>query len=260
MAYQAQVEMVYSLTELSAGYGNTPVLDRLSWELTRGSFFSVLGPSGSGKTLFLKVLAGLVPPTLGSVLVHGNRLETMGRSELAIFRSKLGMTFQKDGLFDSLTCLENLLFPLSERGVSRTKEAQKKAEKALDEVGLAGQGALRVFEMSGGMQKRLGIARALLFSPEVILYDEPTAGLDPVTARSIYQLILDMKSLHGMSVVMVTSDVKAAFLCSNRIGLLWKGRFEMAGSVAEVKASQNEAVSQFFHARLQGPLTENFDR
>jgi phospholipid/cholesterol/gamma-HCH transport system ATP-binding protein len=258
MTAQSQVESVYSLSQVSAGYGGELVLDRISWDLPAGSFFSVLGPSGAGKTLFLKVLAGLISPIRGSVLVHGKPLAGLSRAELRAFRAKLGMTFQKDGLFDSLTCFENLLFPLRERGVS-SAIAAKKVDKALDEVGLKGQGPLRVFEMSGGMQKRLGIARALLSSPEVILYDEPTAGLDPVTARSIYQLILDMKSLHEMSVVMVTSDVRAAYLCSSRIGLLWKGRFEMTGSVAEVRASKNPAVNQFFHARLQGPLTENFD-
>ena len=166
------------------------------------------------------------------------------------------MTFQKDGLFDSLSCADNLRFPLTERLVLTTAEREKRVEKALEEVGLKGQGRLMVHEMSGGMQKRLGIARALLFSPSVILYDEPSAGLDPITARSINELITQMRETHGMTIVVVTSDLNQARQLCDQVGLLWKGKFEQVGGQTAMENSKNPAVHQFFHALGEGPLTE----
>src|SRR5690606_34816237 len=149
--------------------------------------------SGAGKTLFLKALAGLAPLFSGSVRFEGQDVAGMAPRDRAAFLSHVGMTFQRDGLFDSLTCAENLAFPLRERCKLNPVDCEQRVRRALEAVGLRGQGGLFVHEMSGGMQKRLGIARALLFSPKAILYDEPAAGLDPITARSINELILGMR-------------------------------------------------------------------
>jgi phospholipid/cholesterol/gamma-HCH transport system ATP-binding protein len=247
---------LYVLKNVRCGFGSYSVLKGLDWTLEFGHTFAVLGPSGEGKTLFLKALAGLVPQYGGSIAFRGVELRQMTSAQRLAFRLSIGMTFQKDGLFDSLSCADNLRFPLRERLVLTTAEREKRVEKGLEEVGLAGQGRLMVHEMSGGMQKRLGIARALLFSPAVILYDEPSAGLDPITARSINELILQMREAHQMTVVVVTSDLSQARQLADQMGLLWKGRFEQMGSRQTLEHSSNAAVHQFFHASPQGPLTE----
>ncbi len=250
------LEKVFSVQALRAGYGAQKVLKGLEWELVAGECYAILGPSGEGKTLLFKILAGLHAPQSGAVKFFGKDLRKMSEAELRVFRESIGMTFQKDGLFDSLTCADNLRFPLDERLKLPRKEREKRVDAALEGVGLAGQGKLFVHEMSGGMQKRLGIARALLFSPKVILYDEPAAGLDPITARTINELIRQMRERYQMTVVMITSDLAQAHQVCDRMGLIWKGRFEEQGSWSALRASSNPAVHQFLHALPKGPLTQ----
>jgi phospholipid/cholesterol/gamma-HCH transport system ATP-binding protein len=243
---------------LAAGYQGHCTLEGLDWHLEPGSAFGVVGPSGGGKTLFLKVLAGLVAPIAGEVRFHGKALSTFTREERKDFRRRVAMTFQKDGLFDSMTCAQNLDFPLSERTALTAKERARRIDQSLEEVGLSGQGALLVHEMSGGMQKRLGIARALLFSPEVVLYDEPSAGLDPITSQSILELVSEMRKAHQMSVVLVTSELAKAETFCDTLGLLWQGKFEEVGTASALMRSKNPATHQFFHALGEGPLSESF--
>jgi phospholipid/cholesterol/gamma-HCH transport system ATP-binding protein len=245
---------VFALKSLRCGYGGVPVLRGLEWTLEPGASFAILGPSGEGKTLLLKALAGLIPDYQGSIRFHGAELREMNAAARRQFRLSIGMTFQKDGLFDSLSCGDNLRFALQERLKLTPREREGRVLKALDAVGLKGQGALLVHEMSGGMQKRLGIARALLFSPEVILYDEPSAGLDPITARAINELILQVRDTAKMTLVVVTSDLSQARQLSTQMGMLWKGKFEEQGT--GLARSKNPAVHQFFHALPDGPLTE----
>ncbi len=247
---------VYSVQSLRAGYGAQKVLKGLDWQLESGESFAILGPSGEGKTLFFKLLSGLRSAQSGSVKFQGKDLRKMSEAERRAFRENIGMTFQKDGLFDSLSCADNLRFPLNERLKLSRKDREKRVEAALEGVGLAGQGKLLVHEMSGGMQKRLGIARALLFSPKVILYDEPAAGLDPITARTINELIRQMRDRFQMTVVMITSDLGQAHQVCDRMGLMWNGKFEEQGSWASLRASKNPVVHQFLHALPEGPLTE----
>lgn len=247
---------VYSVQSLRAGYGAQKVLKGLDWELEAGESFAILGPSGEGKTLLFKLLSGLRSAQSGSVKFQGKDLRKMSEAERRTFRENIGMTFQKDGLFDSLTCADNLRFPLNERLRLSRKEREKRVEEALEGVGLAGQGKLFVHEMSGGMQKRLGIARALLFSPRVILYDEPAAGLDPITSRTINELIRQMRDRYQMTVVMITSDLDQARQVCTRMGLMWNGRFEEQGTWSSLRASKNPVVHQFLHALPDGPLTE----
>ena len=246
---------LFRFQSLRAGYAEKAILKGLDGEIAAGEAFAVLGPSGEGKTLLLKVLAGLVPYR-GTLEFEGREVRTLNRPERKVLRESLAMTFQKDGLFDSLTCGDNLRFPLNERLKLGRKEREKRVESALEDVGLKGQSRLFVHEMSGGMQKRLGIARALLFSPRVVLYDEPAAGLDPITARSINDLILSMRDKYAMTLVLVTSDLLQARQLCTRMALLWKGAFEQVGSFTALKQSSNPAARQFFSAQAQGPLTE----
>jgi phospholipid/cholesterol/gamma-HCH transport system ATP-binding protein len=238
-----------------SGLSGHSVLKGIHLEIPRGETFALIGPSGEGKTVLLKLMAGLLRPDRGEVLFQGVALVDLSARRRSLFSRRIGMTFQKSGLFDSLTCAQNLDFPLRELTALSQAERERKIEKALEEVGLVGQGALMVHEMSGGMQKRLGIARALILSPEAILYDDPTAGLDPITSRSILELILEMKRKYEMTVVLVTSQPDQAYRMADRIGFLYKGDFLQIGSSEIIQASSQPVVKQFVGGLLEGPLT-----
>lgn len=199
-----------------------------------------LGPSGSGKSVLLKTLAGLLPPSEGKYKINSD---------------DLGMLFQKNALFDSLNCIENLLFPLKERRGIDGKEAFDLASKMLESVGLKGNEKLFPDEISGGMQKRLGIARALIVRPQVILYDEPTAGLDPITSRIIADLILELRKTSDTTVLTVINDVQRAYQLADRIFFLAQGRLIESGSPDETRNSHDPIVRQFIRGDKHGPLT-----
>lgn len=221
-----------------------PVLSRISFEVPRGGSFVVLGQSGVGKSVLLKILANLIVPDEGTVAIESRNI---------------GMLFQKNALFDSLTVYENLDFTLRERTSLKSAERKQKIAKFLEWVGLPGTDKLFPDELSGGMQKRLGIARALIVAPEVLFYDEPTAGLDPITSRIIAELILRLKHELGTTIVVVTSDVLRAFQMADRIGLLMKtpeGAVLLdAGTPDEARAHHDEAIQQFLRGKTKGPLT-----
>lgn len=247
--------LMIDLQDIFLRWKGTPVFEGLNLQIPAGESFGIIGPGGVGKTVLLKMMAGLIPPTTGKAFfgtIQVDHLPLSRRKELA---KRLAMTFQRSGLFDSLTAAQNLGFPLSELGVSR-EESHARITQALKDVGLEGQGALFPHEMSGGMQKRLGIARALVVIPEVILYDDPTAGLDPITSRSIVELILEVKEKYQQTIVVVSSDVKVAYALSQRIGFLFQGRFLEMGSVESIRRSPHAVVAQFVNGLLEGPLSE----
>lgn len=200
----------------------------------------LIGPSGGGKSVLLKMIAGLLQASTGSVRLGS---------------TNIGMLFQKNALFDSFTVQENLLFPLKERLKIRGKEAEKKAAEFLDAVGLAGCEKLFPDEISGGMQKRLGIARALVVEPKIILYDEPTAGLDPITSKTIAELIQTLKLKTKSTLLTVTNDVQRAYQIGDRIFLLAQGKLFPGGTPAEVSASSEPELRQFIYGLKNGPLT-----
>ena len=203
----------------------------------------LLGPSGSGKSVLLKMVAGLLPCEEGSI-----QLKT----------EDIGMLFQKNALFDSLTVEENLLFPLEERKGLVGAPAKARAKHFLRAVGLEGNENQYPDEISGGMQKRLGIARALIVEPRVILYDEPTAGLDPITSKSIAQLILDLRKEVGSTLFTVTNDIKRAYQLGARICLLALGHLVDGGSPEKVQSSKDPGMRQFIYGLKNGPLTAAF--
>lgn len=229
---------------LAKGFGDSPVLGRVSFSVEAGSAYVVLGASGSGKSVLLKCLAGLLTPDRGHVTIAS---------------SNVGMLFQNNALFDSLTVEDNLLFPLAERLGITGSAARERASALLDAVGLTGTEALMPASLSGGMQKRLGIARALIVEPQVLLYDEPTAGLDPITSRMIAELIVSLRKARGTTIVAVTSDVMRAFQLADRIGLLVRtaegSDLIDIGTPEDARASSSPAVRQFIHGLQEGPLT-----
>lgn len=225
------------------------VLHNVTFQVERGQTYVILGQSGSGKSVLLKILAGLLTPDEGHV-----RIQSRNR----------GMLFQKNALFDSLTASENLDFPLREKSQLNLSQRKEKIQYFLKSVGLEGCENLFPHELSGGMQKRLGIARALIIEPEVIFYDEPTAGLDPITSRMIVDLIIEMKKKHSTTIVAVTSDVLRAFQMADQLGLLVRthtgAHLIPAGTPQQAKASTDPAIQQFIQGLTSGPLTNDLDK
>lgn len=249
---------IFELENVSFSYDTAvgkDLFDAVDLKLMRGEALVILGPSGEGKSTLLKMMAGLVEPQKGTVKFEGESLYDVSAKKRKEIMRRIGMTFQNSGLFDSLSCGENLRFPLEE---AKSDPAKRKATvaKALDEVGLSGIENLRTHEISGGMRKRVGIARALILSPEVIFYDDPTAGLDPITSDAISDLILDVRKKYQMTVVFVTADLHQAFRVADRIAFLYKGKFIQVGTAEEIKRSQNPVVNQFVNGLLKGPLTD----
>ncbi|MCB0386566.1 MAG: ATP-binding cassette domain-containing protein, partial [Bdellovibrionales bacterium] len=198
------------LNNLGISFGGERLLSGISLALAKGEVFVLVGPSGQGKSVLLKMMAGILEPTEGEVLVEDKNLYTTSFSERTEIMHRMGMLFQKNALFDSLTCADNIAFPLRE--VSRMSEIEitKRIDYFLEEVGIPHARNLFPDEISGGMQKRLGIARALALDPEIIFYDDPTAGLDPITSKRIIELIIRLKKKKNSTVIAITNDMNRA--------------------------------------------------
>lgn len=217
------------------------ILKKIDLFVKKGESIVILGMSGSGKSVLLKIISGLLTPTEGTVQLSNQNL---------------GMLFQQNALFDSLTVEENLLFPLKEKLKITGPKARSLASEFLEAVGLSNTQKLRPSELSGGMQKRLGIARALIVEPEIILYDEPTAGLDPITSRMIAQLIIDLQKKHQSTLVTVTNDVRRAQQLGDQIYLLAEQSLISAGNREEILDSKNPYIKQFVRGALEGPFSK----
>lgn len=243
-----------ALENVTVKFGTTDRLKSVHLAVGRGETLAVMGPSGSGKSLLLKVMVGLVSPTSGVVYVDGRDLSALSTREVVSRNSRIGMLFQRNALFDSMTALENVCFPQIEtHGVSE-KEAIEFSKELLSSVGLAAAAERYPAEMSGGMQKRLGIARALALRPEFLLFDDPTAGLDPITSRSIMRLIKELQVQTRATVVVVTNEVARAYQVADRMLLTFSGEAVDVGSPAEAREHRDPRVRQFLKGETEGPL------
>lgn len=243
------------LKNVSMSFSGEPLFSSLSLQIHEGECFVLVGPSGVGKSLVLKLFAGLIPPHEGEVWVKGQRFRDLDSEKKHELQLKMGMLFQKNALFDSMKVGENIGFPLSE---VRHMEAQKINERIdyfLNEVGLSHAKDLYPDEISGGMQKRLGIARALALDPEIIFYDDPTAGLDPITSHKIADLIQKLQEQKRSTVVLITNDMARAFQMADRIGVFVQGELIITGTVEQTKKHSDPRVRQFIRGNLEGPLT-----
>lgn len=245
------------LLSVSSALNNEVILNDVNLKVFSGEIFTVVGPSGQGKSVLLKIMAGLLPPSSGEVLIWGRSFFHLKKKEQDQVRRKMGMLFQKNALFDSLTALENIEFPLEEAGIVPSSKLKDRAKFFLREVGLGEAETLMPDEMSGGMRKRLGIARALALDPEIIFYDDPTAGLDPITSRKIVDLIIRLNWEKGSTAVVVTNEMNRAYQMGGRIGVLIKGELIITGTADETRMHKDPRVHQFVRGELDGPLTES---
>lgn len=244
------------LQDVSIYMGTKAIFESVSLKIAEGECVVVIGPSGQGKTILLKLMAGLIAPSAGKVIVDGNDLLTLRGDAKSELLKKVGMLFQKNALFDSLTCGENIAFPLRETTKLDESEIQSRVDRFLEAVAIPHAKNLYPDEISGGMQKRLGIARALATDPKIIYYDDPTAGLDPITSRNIIRLIQDLKKTSGSTVVAITNDMNRAYQMADRIIMAVDGQIIVTGSPEETQRHPDPRVHQFIRGALDGPLTQ----
>jgi len=232
----------------------TPVLQGVSFEVPEGSIYALIGPGASGKSVLLKILAGLVVPDTGRVQIGEDVITELDELGLAGARKSIGMLFQNYALFDFMTVGQNVAFPLTRLfDMSEAEIAERVAER-LERVALPGFEPRLPAGLSGGQKKRVGVARATVARPRVLLYDEPTAGLDPVTSQKIYNLIREEQRAHGATAVVISSDVHGVLTIADRVGMLHRGRLVFDGSVEGARSAGAPEVRQFVHGLTEGPL------
>ncbi len=242
------------LTNLYKAFGSQTVLNGLNLSVPNGKITAVIGPSGEGKSVMLKHMIGLLTPDQGDVLVDGTSILGLGRTELNRVREKFAMVFQNAALFDSMTVYENVAFPLEEKTSFSRDEINARVETALREVGLKEVNRKYPDELSGGMKKRVGLARALLLEPQIVLFDEPTTGLDPVIRRAIHQLIKETQAKFGFTAVIVSHDIPDIFEVAHHVAMLYRGEILQFGTPDEIQGSNHPVVRQFITGSLDGPI------
>lgn len=238
---------VIEIEHLKKSFGSNEVLQDITLKLKRGENLVVLGKSGSGKSVLIKCLVGLIEPDSGTLNVLGKCIDELDRDKLNEMRSKIGFLFQSAALYDSMSVRENLEFPLKRKLRNESKEKiDSLVKEALENVGLAEAIDKMPSELSGGMRKRVGLARTLILKPDIMLYDEPTTGLDPVTSREISRLILEVQKKYTTSSIIITHDMDCARITANRMVVLRDGKCFAEGTFQELKASENHWVRSFF--------------
>ena len=235
-------------------FGSRPILNGLNLGIPEGMITIVLGPSGTGKSVLIKHLIGLLFPDYGDILVHGRSVPHMTTSQLLEMRQKFGILFQDGALFGSMNIFDNVAFPLRQNTDMPEDRIAHVVNQRLGEVGMGHAGGLMPNELSGGMRKRAGFARALVTEPEIVIFDEPDSGLDPVRTALLCDLIRDMHARHGGTYIVITHDIASLHQIGQYISVLWKGRIVQAGGREEMFSSENPFVRQFLNRRSEGPL------
>lgn len=240
--------MVINISHLNKSFGNNHVLKDFGLILNRGEIMVVLGKSGSGKSVLIKCIIGLLEPESGFIEVLGENIISLDHDALDKVRAKVGFLFQSNALYDSMTVRENLEFPLRRHWIQVTQqEVDAMVGEALDDVGLGHTIEMMPAELSGGMQKRIALARTLILKPEIILYDEPTAGLDPITGREIIDLIMHIRKKYGSSALIISHDMNCVRLTADRVIVLFDGKPYAMGTYQTLQGSTDPHVQQFFN-------------
>src|SRR4030088_3380609 len=234
-----------SVRDLRVNYGEREILHGISFDVNRGETLVILGGSGSGKSTLLRTLVGLEKPSSGEIWIKGQNIAAISQSEMDAIRKKIGMSFQGGALFGSMTVGENVALPLREHTKLEDSTIEIILRLKLDQVGLAGFEDYMPSELSGGMKKRAAVARALAMDPEMLFFDEPSAGLDPIIAAGIDQLILELKRAFKMTIIVVTHELASAFLIADRMVLAGQGNVEAIGTVDEMRSRTQPSLRQF---------------
>ena len=248
-------EPMIKVVDLYKAFGPKKVLQGANLEIHKGESMVVLGGSGTGKSVLIKCIIGILKADAGEVYVAGQEVISMKEFQLNEMRKKFGMLFQGGALFDSLSVWENVGFGLKQHSRLSDKEIKERAVEKLKLVGLFNVENLRTSELSGGMMKRVSLARAICMEPEILLYDEPTTGLDPIMADVINELIIHLKKTIKVTSIAITHDMVSAYKIADKIAMLYKGKIVEVGTPDEIRASKNEVVQQFIHGRAEGPIT-----
>jgi phospholipid/cholesterol/gamma-HCH transport system ATP-binding protein len=240
--------------DVHKAFGRNKILRGLNMGIPEGKISMILGPSGTGKSVCIKHMVGLLYPDEGDILVHGESVPNMHDDELFEMRKKFGVLFQDGALFGSMNLLDNVAFPLRQHTDKGEEEILDIVHRRLTEVGLAESGDKMPNELSGGMRKRAGFARALVLDPDIVLFDEPDSGLDPVRTALLCELIQEIHEENGGAYVVITHDIMSARRVAEHISVLWKGRIVESGPAEELFNSDNAFVRQFLSGESQGPL------
>ncbi|HUU54372.1 MAG TPA: ABC transporter ATP-binding protein [Armatimonadota bacterium] len=244
------------LENLSYAIDGAPILDAIDLTVHPQEIVAIMGRSGTGKTTLLRLIMGLVKPAAGRISINGTDITDLGETRLDEIRAKMGMVFQGAALFDSMTVAENVGFALVEHRLLPAEDIDARVRELLAMVDMAGTEHLLPAQLSGGMRKRVGIARALAQDPAIVLYDEPTAGLDPISAAAIDALIVRLRDQVGVTSVIVSHDVQSLRRVADRAAMLHHGRFLAVGTLPELEESPDPAVRQFLSGSPEGPMTE----
>jgi len=255
----ASPQVMISLRDLRVSYGSREILHGVSFDVMRGETMVILGGSGSGKSTLLRTLVGLEKPSAGKIYLRGKDLTTITEDEMDDIRRKLGMSFQGSALFGSMTVGENVALPLREHTKLEDSTIEIMLRLKLEQVGLAGFEDYKPSELSGGMKKRAAVARALAMDPEILFFDEPSAGLDPIIAAGIDQLILELKRAFKMTIIVVTHELASAFLIADRMVLIDKGNVEAIGTVDEMRNSSQPRLRQFLDRVAEPEVAREMD-
>ncbi|MCX7927678.1 MAG: ABC transporter ATP-binding protein [Candidatus Omnitrophica bacterium] len=253
-------DYIIELRNVYKSFNSQKVLRGCNLKVKRGSTLVVIGRSGCGKSVMLKHIIRLIRPDSGNVFVYGKDIWQLTRKEAQEFHKKINMVFQGGALFDSLTVGENVGFELIEHENMSGDALYERVEEALSLVGLSGIASLMPSELSGGMKKRVALARAICTRPEIILYDEPTTGMDPITADSINELIRGLHDKLKVTSIVVTHDMKSAYKIADRIAMLYQGQIIAEGTPQEIQNTEHPIVYQFINGLSEGPITETVEQ
>jgi phospholipid/cholesterol/gamma-HCH transport system ATP-binding protein len=244
------------IRDVRKSFGEKAVLEGVNLDVQPGESVVVIGQSGVGKSVLIKCVIGILKPDAGTIEIDGSPITSQDFSGMDEIRRKFGMLFQYAALFDSLTVWENVGFGLLQHSKLKTRQIREVAEEKLRMVGLPGTLDLMPSELSGGMRKRVGLARAIAMEPEILLYDEPTTGLDPIRADSINDLIIQLREELGVASITITHDMVSAYKIADRIAMLYRGQLIATGTPDEIRASDNPYVQQFIHGKAEGPIKD----
>ena len=246
---------ISGLTKLARGHTHAPpILDNVALNVPPGCLYGLIGPGAAGKSVLLKMITGLLRPDAGEVLVDGDDITKLSELRLQETRLKFGMLFQNNALFDHLTVAENIAFPLRRLFALAESEIQERVAERLASVALPGFESRLPGGLSGGQKKRVGVARATVTRAPIVLYDEPAAGLDPVTSQKIFDLLRHEQRHANATVIMVSSDLDRLLTVTDRVGMLYRGKLIFDGTTKEAQTSEDSHVKQFVHGLTEGPL------